>query len=81
MNIGVLTSSRADYGIYLPLLKEIESDSFFNLKIIAFGTHLKDAYGFTVNHILNDGFDVKFKVNNLLNGDSPRHKLILRKYG
>ena len=72
MNIGVLTSSRADYGIYLPLLKEIESDSFFNLKIIAFGTHLKVAYGYTVNHILNDGFDVKYKVNNLLNGDSPR---------
>lgn len=71
MNIGVLTSSRADYGIYLPLLKEIKSDSFFNLKIIVFGTHLKYSYGYTVNQILNDGFDIKYKVDNLLNGDSP----------
>ena len=39
MKIGVLTSSRADFGIYLPLLKLIEKDSFFQLEIIAFGTH------------------------------------------
>ena len=30
MKIGVLTSSRADYGIYLPLhLNELKTDSFF----------------------------------------------------
>ena len=40
MKVGVLTSSRADFGIYLPLLKLLKEDSFFNLEIIAFGTHL-----------------------------------------
>ena len=40
MKIGVLTSSRADYGIYLPLLEKLKKDSFFDLEIIAFGTHL-----------------------------------------
>jgi GDP/UDP-N,N'-diacetylbacillosamine 2-epimerase (hydrolysing) len=34
MKIGVLTSSRADYGIYLPLLKALKEDSFFELNII-----------------------------------------------
>ena len=29
MKIGVLTSSRADYGIYLPLLNKLKADSFF----------------------------------------------------
>ena len=38
MKIGVLTSSRADYGIYLPLLLKLKADDFFQLEIIAFGT-------------------------------------------
>ena len=71
MNIGVLTSSRADYGIYLPLLKAIKSDSFFNLKIIVFGTHLKDSFGYTLNQILHDGFEVNYTIDNLLKGDNP----------
>ena len=29
MKIGILTSSRADYGIYLPLLQELKKDIFF----------------------------------------------------
>ena len=39
MKIGVLTSSRADYGIYVPLLQKLKTDAFFQLEIIAFGTH------------------------------------------
>jgi GDP/UDP-N,N'-diacetylbacillosamine 2-epimerase (hydrolysing) len=45
MRVGLLTSSRADFGIYLPLLKALKSDSFFDLKIIAFGTHLSSFHG------------------------------------
>ena len=45
MKIGVLTSSRADYGIYLPLLLKLKADDFFQLEIIAFGTHLSKTHG------------------------------------
>jgi hypothetical protein len=31
MKIGVLTSSRADFGIYLPLIKKLKEDNFFSL--------------------------------------------------
>ena len=51
MNIGVLTSSRADYGIYLPLLNKLLEDPYFNLEIVAFGTHLSKSHGFTVDEI------------------------------
>ena len=37
MKIGILTSSRADFGIYLPLLKILRKDSFFKLEIIVLG--------------------------------------------
>ena len=51
MKIALITSSRADFGIYLPLLIKLKNDSFFNLEIIAFGTHLSKNYGFTFSEI------------------------------
>ena len=69
MKVGILTSSRADYGIYLPLLKELHEDPYFDLEIIAFGTHLSPFHGYTISNILQDGFEVKFKIQTLLVGD------------
>jgi GDP/UDP-N,N'-diacetylbacillosamine 2-epimerase (hydrolysing) len=72
MKIAVLTSSRADYSIYLPLLKLLKSDPYFKLTLIVFGTHLSKDYGFTVDQIISDGFDDLLKVETLSKGDSPR---------
>lgn len=71
VKIGVLTSSRADYGIYLPLLKRLNEDPDFDLKLIVFGTHLSPFHGMTINAILQDGFEVNFKINSLLLNDDP----------
>lgn len=71
IKIGILTSSRADYGIYLPLLKLLKKSKEFNLELIVFGTHLKKKFGYTLNEILKDGFSVKHRINNLIVGDSP----------
>ena len=72
IRIGVLTSSRADYGIYTPLLKAMKSDPFFDLQIIAFGTHLSDKYGYTLKQIINDGYEIAAKVDTMPEGDTPR---------
>jgi GDP/UDP-N,N'-diacetylbacillosamine 2-epimerase (hydrolysing) len=69
--IAILTSSRADYGIYLPLLKALKDDPFFDLQIIAFGTHLSPFHGYTINQIVDDGFQVPFQIESMLTGDSP----------
>lgn len=69
MKIGVLTSSRADYGIYKPLLQALKKDAFFRLEIIAFGTHLSKAHGFTINEIYDDGYKTIHKINSLLRDD------------
>ena len=71
MKLALLTSSRADYGIYLPLVKALTADPFFELHIIAFGTHLSTTYGETVNNIISDGFTVSAKVDTMPDGDSP----------
>lgn len=71
LNIAVLTSSRADYGIYLPLLKRLKNDVSICLEIIAFGSHCSKKFGNTVEVIEQDGFEVKHKINNFLEGDTP----------
>jgi GDP/UDP-N,N'-diacetylbacillosamine 2-epimerase (hydrolysing) len=71
MKIGVLTSSRADYGIYLPLLSEIKNDSRFDIEIIAFGSHVKEKFGNSINQILQDGYKKVYQIDNLKEGDSP----------
>lgn len=70
MRVAILTSSRADYGIYLPLLKAIKADDFFDLTIIAFGTHLSRFHGYTVEQIEQDGFFVNERVESLILGDT-----------
>lgn len=71
MRIGFLTSSRADFGIYLPLLKKMQADTFFEIKIIAFGTHLSEAHGNTIDQITDFGFKVNHTVESMLLTDSP----------
>ncbi len=79
MKIGVLTSSRADYGIYLPLLNQMKADGFFDLEIIAFGTHLSNTHGYTVNSIKSDGFKKIHEIDSLEHDDSTLG--IARSYG
>lgn len=71
MKIAVLTSSRADYSIYLPLLKTLQADQFFDLRIIVFGTHLSEQFGETVKQITADGFGIALKVDTMPDSDSP----------
>lgn len=70
MRIAVLTSSRADYGIYQPLLRRLEQDPFFDLELIVFGTHLSELHGRTIDLILEDGFTIARQVESMVVGDS-----------
>ena len=65
MKIGVLTSSRADFGIYLPLLKKMKLDDRFELNIIAFGMHLQESQGDTLEEIKKEGFERIYEVGSM----------------
>jgi GDP/UDP-N,N'-diacetylbacillosamine 2-epimerase (hydrolysing) len=71
IRIGVLTSSRADFGIYLPLLELMNVDKDIQLSIIVFGTHLSRYHGYTIDQIVNSGFEVKYQIESLLLTDTP----------
>jgi GDP/UDP-N,N'-diacetylbacillosamine 2-epimerase (hydrolysing) len=70
VRIAVLTSSRADFGVYSPLLNKIQNDAECKLTIIAFGTHLSEFHGYTINEILANGFDVKYRIPTAMSSDS-----------
>jgi len=72
MKIGVLTSSRADYGIYLPLIQKLKCDTFFELEIIAFGTHLSFFHGNTIKEIEKDGYNIIHKLSTILTNDDEQ---------
>lgn len=70
MKIGILTSSRADYGIYQPLLKKMSNDSYFQVEIIAFGTHLSKLHDYTLKIIEKDNFGKVYALETLIDDDT-----------
>ena len=69
--IGVVTTSRADYSHYLPLLKAVSQDPELRLELIVSGMHLVPEFGLTVREIEADGFPIAAKVETLLGSDTP----------
>jgi len=67
----VVTVGRSDYGIFLPVLREISEDPDLKLCLIATGMHLSPEFGLTVEAIENDGFNVDDRIEMLLSSDSP----------
>ena len=69
--ICVVTTSRADYGIYRPVLREIENHPALDLVLLITGSHLSRQFGLTVSEIERDGFDTSHRIEMLLSSDSP----------
>jgi len=51
MKIFLVTSTRADFGLLKNLIIEFKKNNYFNLKIIATGTHFSKKHGFSLNEI------------------------------
>jgi UDP-hydrolysing UDP-N-acetyl-D-glucosamine 2-epimerase len=54
--ICIVTGTRAEYGLFYWLMKEIDKDASLNLQILVTGSHLAPQFGKTVNLIEDDGF-------------------------
>lgn len=69
--IGVVTVGRSDYGIYLPILRQIQAEPELRLHLIVSGMHLSPEFGLTVKQIEADRFVIGDRVEMLLSSDSP----------
>lgn len=68
--IAVITGTRAEYGIYFPVLTAIKKSSKLDLSLIVTGMHLSDKFGHTVDEIKKDGFTIDANIPLELSEDS-----------
>lgn len=69
--IGIMTGTRAEYGLLKSLMQEINKDNDLELYLIVSGMHLSPEFGMTDQEIEEDGFQINAKVEMLLSSDSP----------
>lgn len=70
-NICVITSTRAEYGLLIWLMKAIQQSDKLNLQLVVTGTHLSKDHGLTSNLIEKDGFNISKKISILSKNNTP----------
>lgn len=71
LKIAILTSSRADFGIYMPLATKLNADEAFQTEVIAFGTHPSAKYGYSLQQIIDAGLKVAYSFDTAPQNDMP----------
>ena len=56
INIDIVTTTRAEYGLMRPLIKRMSEDAEINVKLLVTGTHLSEKFGYTISEIKKDNF-------------------------
>jgi UDP-hydrolysing UDP-N-acetyl-D-glucosamine 2-epimerase len=71
ISVGVVTSSRADFGYYRPLLDRLQNEPGVDHRLIVTGAHLAADYGFTVQEIEEAGYEIGARVESFSGDDTP----------
>lgn len=71
-NIAAVTGTRADYGLLLGALQEIQADPGLSLRLMVTGAHLEERFGETWRAIEADGFIIHDRIPLGVSKDSPR---------
>lgn len=77
--ILVVTGTRAEYGLLYWTMKEIQQDKDLQLQLIVTGSHLSKEYGYTVDQIRKDGFEIDEEIDMLI--DSNKKSAIVKSMG
>lgn len=72
--LGV-TGIRSEYDIMYSVFRAITIHPDLDLQLVVTGAHLSDAYGYTVDDIRADGFEVVDEIESLLNGDKDSSRV------
>lgn len=68
--VCVVTGSRAEYGLFYPILSKIQESNSLELQLISTSSHHSSEYGFTFRQIEKDGFKIVDKIHNLYSTDT-----------
>ncbi len=68
--ICIVTGTRAEYGLFFPIMKKIQSSDCLELQVVATTMHFSEEFGNTYKQIEKDGFFIDEKIENLLSSDT-----------
>ena len=71
--IAFLTSSRADFGIYMPLLSKLQEEADIFTTGIIFGSHSLDSKFKTIEEIELKVFNQTYLIDHFMDGDTARN--------
>lgn len=63
INIAVLTTTRAEYGLMRQLIFRMMADDEINLNLLVTGTHLSKKFGMTIDEIIDDNVPIAYKID------------------
>ena len=69
--VAVVTGSRADYGLYTPILRHVRDERSIAVFLLVTGAHLSKEFGFTVQEIEADGFEIAERIDMEVGLDTP----------
>jgi UDP-hydrolysing UDP-N-acetyl-D-glucosamine 2-epimerase len=69
--IATVTGTRADYGLLLGTMKEIQDDPALSLRLMVTGAHLEEHFGATWKAIEADGFRIDDRIPLGITKDTP----------
>lgn len=75
MKICIVTSTRADWGLLMPLAKALRNEDGLGTAIVATNMHLMERFGMTVDEITDAGFDVAARVPMDIEGDDEASRV------
>jgi GDP/UDP-N,N'-diacetylbacillosamine 2-epimerase (hydrolysing) len=69
--ICVLTATRAEYGLLKRMIRKLQQEECFDVRVVVTGAHLSPEFGLTFKEIEEDGIAIDEKIEILLSSDSP----------
>ncbi len=69
--VAVVTGTRAEYGLLVPVMRAIDAHRSLNLHTVVTGMHLLRKFGSTVREIVRDGWSIDARVPMQRGDDSP----------
>lgn len=76
--IIAITGIRSEYDILYPVIKQLDKNSDFELKVVISGAHLSSWHGNTAKRVIDDGFEIADKIDSLFvtGGETQRSKAV-----
>jgi len=73
--ILAITTIRSDYDLMSPLFRLLNRDDEIDLKLLVGGTHLSKSFGYSIEQIKQDGFDILLQIESLLDASSKSSRI------